>query len=122
MNVDTRQWVIRLFAMTTAIICAAIAGVLIIRVAIDGNAPLTEQITAGFVSMLPQLLGFLAAVIVGEPAVSAVLAKITGSGPATATATAQLVAVPLLNSAPDSTLAGQPGAQPAQPGNSVTSS
>lgn len=75
---DTRQWVIKLFALTTALICSGIAGVLIVRVAIDGNAPLTEQITAGFVNQLPQLLGFLAAVIVGEPIVSGILAKLAG--------------------------------------------
>lgn len=112
MNVDTRQWVIKLFALTTALICAGIAGVLIIRVAIDGNAPLTTQITAGFVNQLPQLLGFLAAVIVGEPLVSGILAKLAGY-PGAATITMQPPVMSIGNAQPasDSPLQPQPAAQ-----------
>jgi len=74
MTTRTEQVVIIMFSATVCLILAGIAAVLCARVAIDGNAPLTIQITQELAGAFPWLLGALVVAIVGRSA----LAKITG--------------------------------------------
>lgn len=75
MSEQTTQFVIKAFALCICLIMAAIAGVLCYRVAVDGNAPLTEQITQQLASLFPWLAFALVTAIIGKPAAQALLAK-----------------------------------------------
>lgn len=74
MTQETRQFVIRLFAVAIVVFTGAILTMLIYRAWMDGNAPLTAQITADLVGLIPWLLGFVAAIITGEPVGTALVA------------------------------------------------
>lgn len=75
MTQDTRQFVIKLFSIAIVVFSGAILAVLLFRAWVDGNAPLTAQITQGLINELPYLLGFLAAIIIGEPVGTALVAR-----------------------------------------------
>jgi hypothetical protein len=92
MSAETRQYVIRLFAWCVAGISAAITVVLLIRVLLDGNAPLVAQITLGFTNTLPQLIAFLTATILGEPVISAFAARLNNGAANGATSAAPISA------------------------------
>lgn len=76
MTEQTQQFVIKVFAITICAVVAVITGVLCYRVAIDGDAPLTSDITHQLVSVLPWLVGALVAAIVGQTGAKALLAKV----------------------------------------------
>lgn len=67
MTQDTRQFVIKLFAVAIVVFTGAILAMMLYRAWMDGNAPLTAQITAGLIGLIPWLLGFVAVIITGEP-------------------------------------------------------
>lgn len=67
MTQDTRQFVIKLFAVAIVFFTGAILAMMLYRAWVDGNAPLTAQITSGLIGLVPWLLGFVAVIITGEP-------------------------------------------------------
>ena len=79
MNERTQQIAALMIVATLCLSALGIVGVCVVRVAIDGNAPLTESITNALLGALPWL-GFCAvAVVFGKGAASALMAKVMGS-------------------------------------------
>ena len=78
-NEQTASFVIRSIAVTVCLVVGAIVGVLCYRVAMDGNAPVTVQITQQLANMVPPLVGSLVIALVGNKGISAIISKWTGS-------------------------------------------
>lgn len=78
MNEETASFVVKAFSLTICAVILAIVGVLAYRVALDGDSPVTVQITQQLANLITPLVAALVASTVGNKAVSALLSKWTG--------------------------------------------
>lgn len=76
MSEQTQQTVITMFAATICGVVVAVTLTLCYRVWVDGDAPLTSDITHQLVSVLPWLVGALVTAIIGQQSAKALLAKV----------------------------------------------
>jgi hypothetical protein len=83
MNEQTQQRAALMIVGTLCLSILLIVGVCVVRVALDGNAPLTAQITTALLDILPWLAGMSVTALLGKGVASAVLAHVTGAGAST---------------------------------------
>lgn len=80
MNEQTASFVMRTICVTICLCAAGVVGVLCFRVAVDGNAPVTLQVTQQLAGMVPPMMGALVLALLGNKGVSAIISKWAGTG------------------------------------------